>query len=65
MDAFGGELVISGKDFDESRVKAAQIEHDRGYHFIPSFHSKLDLGVATYAMSCSPVMVISMLSTYR
>lgn len=49
MEAFGGELVISGKDFDESRVVAAQIERDRGYHFIPSFHSKLVLGVATYA----------------
>lgn len=49
MEAFGGELVVSGKDFDESRVTAAQIEHDRGYHFIPSFHSNLVLGVATYA----------------
>ena len=49
MEAFGGELVVSGKDFDESRVTAARIERDRGYHFIPSFHAKLVLGVATYA----------------
>ena len=49
MEAFGGELIVSGKDFDESRVTAAQLERDRGYHFIPSFHPKLVLGVATYA----------------
>lgn len=49
MEAFGGELIVSGKDFDESRQTAAQIEQDRGYHFIPSFHPKLVLGVATYA----------------
>lgn len=49
IEAFGGELVVSGKDFDESRVIAATIERDRGYHFIPSFHTNLVLGVATYA----------------
>lgn len=49
MEAFGGELIVSGKDFDESREAAKQIERERGYHFIPSFHPKLVLGVATYA----------------
>ena len=49
MEAFGGEILVSGEDFDESRKVAAQIEVDRGYHFIPSFHQKLVLGVATYA----------------
>lgn len=49
MKAFGGELIVSGKDFDESREVAAQIEQEQGYHFIPSFHAKLVLGVATYA----------------
>lgn len=49
MEAFGGELVVSGKDFDESRETAAQIERDRDYHFIPSFHPDLVLDVATYA----------------
>jgi threonine dehydratase len=49
MAAFGAELVIAGKDFDESRVVAAQIEHERGYHLIPSFHRNLVMGVATYA----------------
>lgn len=49
MLAFGAELIIAGKDFDESRVVAAQIERERGYHLIPSFHRNLVIGVATYA----------------
>lgn len=49
MEAFGGDLVTAGKDFDESRVVAAQIQHNRGYHFVPSFHKELVKGVATYA----------------
>ena len=49
MRAFGGELIVSGKDFDESRETAAQIERDKGFHFVPSFHPNLVLGVATYA----------------
>lgn len=49
MEAFGGKLVVSGKDFDESRQAAAQIEREQDYHFIPSFHPNLVLGVATYA----------------
>lgn len=49
MEAFGGELIVAGKDFDESREAAAQIERERKYHFIPSFHRNLVLGVATYA----------------
>ncbi|MGN6569903.1 MAG: threonine dehydratase [Pseudolabrys sp.] len=49
MEAFGGELVTAGKDFDESRVVAAQIQHNRGFHFVPSFHKELVKGVATYA----------------
>jgi len=49
MEAFGGEIVTAGKDFDESRVVAAQIQHNRGYHFVPSFHKELVTGVATYA----------------
>jgi threonine dehydratase len=41
--------VIAGKDFDQSRAVAARIEHERGYHLIPSFHRELVKGVATYA----------------
>src|SRR5580658_3687878 len=49
MQAFGGELVTGGKDFDESRAVAAQIQNERGYHYVPSFHRDLVRGVATYA----------------
>jgi threonine dehydratase len=50
MAAFGGELVTAGKDFDESRVVAAKIQEERGYHYVPSFHRDLVRGVATYAL---------------
>jgi threonine dehydratase len=49
MQAFGGRLVTAGKDFDESRAIATAIQHERGYHFVPSFHRDLVKGVATYA----------------
>ena len=49
MAAFGGEIITGGKDFDESRVVAAAIQRERGYHFVPSFHRDLVKGVATYA----------------
>src|ERR1700691_3179167 len=50
MAAFGGELVTGGKDFDESRAVAAEIQRQRDYHFVPSFHRELVKGVATYAL---------------
>ena len=50
MQALGGELVTGGKDFDESRTVAAQIQNERGYHYVPSFHRDLVKGVATYAL---------------
>ena len=49
MEAFGAELVTAGKDFDESRVIAAEIQKQRGYHYVPAFHRDLVRGVATYA----------------
>jgi threonine dehydratase len=49
MEAFGGELVTAGKDFDESRGIAEGIRRERDYHFVPSFHRDLVTGVATYA----------------
>src|SRR5262245_20593047 len=49
MEAFGGELVVAGQDFDEARVVAARIASERDYHFVASFHPALVLGVATYA----------------
>jgi threonine dehydratase len=50
MAAFGGQLVTGGKDFDESRAVAVQIQNERGYHYVPSFHRDLVKGVATYAL---------------
>ncbi len=49
MQGFGAELIVSGKDFDESRAAAAEIERTRGFHLVPSFHRELARGVATYA----------------
>jgi threonine dehydratase len=42
-------LITAGADFDESRAIAAEIQHARGFHFVPSFHRDLVTGVATYA----------------
>jgi threonine dehydratase len=50
MQAFGAELIIAGKDFDESRGVAARIQEERGFHFLPSFHKELAKGVGTYAL---------------
>ncbi len=50
MAVFGGQLVTAGKDFDDSRAVAVQIQHERGYHYVPSFHRDLVKGVATYAL---------------
>jgi len=47
--AFGGQLLTAGKDFDDSRSIAAQIQQAQGYHLVPAFHRDLVTGVATYA----------------
>jgi len=49
MVGFGGDLVVAGKDFDESRIVAERLAHERNYHLVPSFHRDLVKGVATYA----------------
>lgn len=49
MAAFGAEVVTAGKDFDESRLAAEEIQRARGYHYVPAFHRDLVRGVATYA----------------
>ena len=49
MVGFGAEVIIAGADFDESRVVAARIAQERGYHFVPAFHPDIAKGVATYA----------------
>ncbi len=50
MRALGAELMVHGHDFDESVEFAAQIAKDRRLHLLPSFHTDLVMGVATYAL---------------
>ena len=50
MRGFGAELVVAGRDFDESRQHAARIAEERGLHMLPSFHGDLVKGVSTYAL---------------
>ncbi|WP_245656314.1 threonine dehydratase [Novosphingobium naphthalenivorans] len=49
MEAFGADLVVHGRDFDEARQAAYVEASTLGYFFIPSFHRDLVCGVATYA----------------
>ncbi len=50
MQAFGAELIVYGRDFDEAREHASSLAERRGLHFVPSFDSRLVIGVATYAL---------------
>lgn len=50
MQALGAELVVHGKDFDESVPHAAALAEARGLHRIPSFHMDLVQGVASYSL---------------
>jgi threonine dehydratase len=49
MRAFGAELVVQGRDFQEAREEAARLAEARGLEMVPSFHRDLVAGVATYA----------------
>ena len=50
MRAWGAELVVHGRDFEEARAACAASAEDRGLHLIPPFHRELVRGVATYAV---------------
>lgn len=50
MQAWGAELVVYGKDFDEARVEAQARADQLQLQFVPSFHPALVRGVATYAL---------------
>ena len=50
MQAWGAELVVHGRDFQEAREQAAKLAADHGLEMVPSFHRDLVAGVATYAM---------------
>jgi threonine dehydratase len=48
MRALGVTLIEQGQDFQESREFAMQLAAERGAHMVPSFHTDLLRGVATY-----------------
>jgi threonine dehydratase len=50
MQAFGARLVEHGADFQAAREEAVRHAAREGLHMVPSFHSNLVLGVATYAL---------------
>ena len=49
MEAFGAELVVHGKDFQEAREYADELAAERNLLPVPPFHPWLVEGVATYA----------------
>jgi threonine dehydratase len=50
MAAQGAELVEHGHDFQESLEYARTLAADRGFTMVDSFHERLVMGTATYAM---------------
>src|SRR5579859_4108232 len=50
MRAQGAELIEHGHDFQESLEYAATLAAKRGFVMIDSFHDRLVMGTATYAM---------------
>jgi threonine dehydratase len=50
MVAQGVDLIEHGEDFQESLEYAAQLAVERGYVSIDSFHERLVMGTATYAL---------------
>jgi threonine dehydratase len=50
MRAFGADLVEHGDDFQAAREEADRRAAASGFEVVPSFHSDLVLGVATYAL---------------
>jgi threonine dehydratase len=49
MVGFGAELVVHGRDFQESLEHARALAEEHGLTFLPSFHPDLVAGVATGA----------------
>jgi threonine dehydratase len=50
MRAFGADLRVYGRDFDEARERAAAISREEGLRFVGPFEPELVAGVATYAL---------------
>ena len=49
MEGFGAELIVHGRDFQESREHAMGLGEELGLEAVPPFHPDLVAGVATYA----------------
>ncbi|MBC7279896.1 threonine dehydratase [Hoeflea sp.] len=49
MSAFGAEVIVFGRDFDEARLEAVRVAEAEGLAIVPPFHRELVRGVATYA----------------
>jgi threonine dehydratase len=50
MQAQGGYLIEFGDDYQASKEHAMELAHERGWHFVPSYHRNIVKGVATYWM---------------
>ena len=50
MRGFGAELIEHGEDFDSAKDEAQRLAEARNLLMVPSFHSALVKGVATYAL---------------
>ena len=50
MVAQGAELIEHGHDFQESLEFARTVAEDRGFAMVDSFHERLVMGTATYAL---------------
>jgi threonine dehydratase len=50
MLAQGAELIEHGRDFQESLEFARTLAEERGYVMVESFHERLVMGTATYAL---------------
>lgn len=50
MRALGADVVEAGHDFQAAFEAATEIAAERGWHMVPSFDSRLVLGVASYSL---------------
>jgi threonine dehydratase len=53
MTGYGATLIEHGADFDAARAHAGALARDCGLLLVPSFHSALVTGVATWALESS------------
>jgi len=47
MQAFGGDVIEHGADFDEARQEAMRQAEEHNWHAVPPFHEEIVRGVAT------------------